>query len=377
MTTQTKPHTQIIATFSIPEQKQLHAFKVIDLTPQGVVLLDQRQLPQQLVYQTVSTPQAMTEAITTMVVRGAPAIGIAGAYGVVLAAQIALNQGLTGDHWLETVKQAATSLRKARPTAVNLMWAIDRMLATLANCCQTSPLNTPETINSVLQQLVNEAVAIFNEDVTANLTMATLGASLLKKDSRLQTHCNAGALATAGYGTALGVIREAHQQGKCSMVYADETRPRLQGSQLTAWELSQDNIPVTIVSDSMSGHLMQQGLVDSILVGADRITANGDVANKIGTYTLALVAKAHNVPFYVVAPTSTFDLTLSNGQHIPIEERDPKELTHISNTPVAPKGINTFNPAFDVTPAHYITAIICEKGILYPPFNQSIKQTLG
>lgn len=328
---------------------------VLRLLPHGVELLDQTQLPFTVTYVTVTTPEAMVNAIQTMVVRGAPAIGIAGAYGVVLAARQQAMQTVKQRQW---IRQQAETLRQARPTAVNLMWAIDRMLSCLdrSEAAQLSD-------QACLAQLEAEAVAIHQEDVAANLTMGQHGAALLPTQARVLTHCNAGALATGGFGTALGVVRAAFAQGRCQQVFADETRPRQQGAKLTVWELMQDGIPVTLISDGMSASLMRAGRVDAVIVGADRIARNGDTANKIGTYTLALVAQAHNVPFYVAAPLSTFDPTLANGDGIPIEERDPAELRCVGDVPVIPDSVPVWNPAFDVTPASLITAFITEKGV--------------
>ena len=337
-------------------------------TPPQLHLLDQRALPFQTTYLPYTTAPAVAEAITTMVVRGAPAIGIAGAFGVALAAHTQLHQP-SAAAFIQAVETDAQQLRSARPTAVNLMWAVYRQLRCLQQLA-TEGLNPV----AIAEGLATEALAIWSEDVAANLRMGELGAALLPANATLHTHCNAGAIATGGYGTALGVVRTAFAQGRCAKVFADETRPRLQGGQLTAWELVSEGIPTTVVSDGMCGHIMQQGLVNAVLVGADRIAANGDTANKIGTYTLALAAKAHGVPFYVVAPTSTLDLTLPSGAGIPIEERCGSELTHVGEQRILAQGINTFNPGFDVTPASHISAIITEKGVAYPPFEATLRQ---
>ncbi|MFM7389027.1 MAG: S-methyl-5-thioribose-1-phosphate isomerase [Vampirovibrionales bacterium] len=352
-----------------PLNKEL--FPVV-LQEDGVRLIDQTVLPTTLTHVVIKTPQAMEAAIRTMIVRGAPAIGIAAAYGLVLSLRLAVKQHASLEATTTQFYADAALLRASRPTAVNLMWAIDRMLA-----CFEAQQSQRATLETLLERLTHEAEAIHHEDLEACLAMGRYGASLLKPNARLQTHCNAGALATAGHGTALGIIREAYHQGKCSMVYADETRPRNQGGKLTTWELLQDKIPVTLVCDNMAATLHSKGMVDAVIVGADRITANGDVANKIGTFTLALVAKAHDVPFYVAAPSSTFDLTLPTGNLIPIEERCGSEITHATpDVAIAPATVPTFNPGFDVTPNHLITAIITEKGIALPPFEASLPALL-
>jgi methylthioribose-1-phosphate isomerase len=302
-------------------------------------LLDQRALPDKTVYVTCRTAAEVAQAIRDMVVRGAPAIGCAAAFGVVLSRGTAESYEL---------------LAKSRPTAVNLFWALERM--------------------KKAKQLEAEALAIYHEDLAANRAMGKIGAALIPERARVMTHCNTGALATAGYGTALGVIRAS--KGKNITVIANETRPYLQGARLTAWELVQEGIPCTLITDSMAGHLMSKGEVDVIVVGADRIAANGDVANKIGTYTLAVVAKRHGIPFYVAAPLSTFDPKIPDGSHIPIEERPAHEVTGYRETRWAPQGVSVRNPAFDVTPAELITGIICEKGIASPPYPESIAALL-
>jgi methylthioribose-1-phosphate isomerase len=302
-------------------------------------LLDQRELPDKTVYVACRTAAEVARAIRDMVVRGAPAIGCAAAFGVVL------DKGSN---------QAYEVLAKSRPTAVNLFWALERM--------------------KKAKDLEAEARAIYEEDLAANRAMGKIGAELIPERARVMTHCNAGALATAGYGTALGVIRAS--KGKNISVIANETRPYLQGARLTAWELVQEGIPCTLITDSMAGHLMSTGEVDVVVVGADRIAANGDVANKIGTYPLAVLAKRHGVPFYVAAPLSTFDPKIPDGSHIPIEERPAAEVTGYRGTRWAPEGVLVRNPAFDVTPADLITGIICEKGVASPPYPQSIAALL-
>jgi methylthioribose-1-phosphate isomerase len=293
-------------------------------------LLDQRLLPDKKVYVTCRTAEQVAKAIRDMVVRGAPAIGCAAAFGVVLG---------------KGSPKAHKVLRESRPTAVNLFWALERMQRA--------------------KDLEREAKAIYDEDLAANRTMGRLGAELMPERARIMTHCNTGALATAGHGTALGIVRSS--KGKQVSVIACETRPYLQGARLTAWECMQEGIPCTLITDSMAGHLMSQGEVDVIVVGADRIAANGDTANKIGTYPLAVLAKRHGIPFYVVAPLSTFDPKIASGKEIPIEERSADEVTGYRNTRWAPKGIKVRNPAFDVTPAELITGIVCEKGVILAP----------
>ena len=305
-------------------------------------LLDQRKLPGEVVYITCRSAHEVAVAIRDMVVRGAPAIGVAAAFGMALA---------------DDLQSAAAELRATRPTAVNLAWAIDRMLKAKGS--------------------VAEAETIFREDIEANRRIGHYGAELLQSKATLLTHCNAGALATAGYGTALGVIRAAVEQGKRIAVFADETRPYLQGARLTAWELQQDGIDVTLITDNMSGHFFQQGKFDAVIVGADRIAANGDTANKIGTYTLAVLASVHGVPFYIAAPLSTIDASIRDGSLIPIEERNAAEVTEIGGVRIAPRGVQVRHPAFDVTPARLITAIITDRGVLRPPFEESIRRVTG
>ena len=308
-------------------------------------LLDQRRLPHEMVYVTCRTSHEVASAIAGMIVRGAPAIGVAAAFGMALAKKC-------GDD----LAFAAMELRGARPTAVNLAWAVDRMLRA--------------------EGKASEAEAIFEEDLEANHRIGRFGAELLGASATVLTHCNAGALATAGYGTALGVIRAAVEQGKRIAVFADETRPYLQGARLTAWELQQEGIDVTLITDSMAGHFFQQRKFDAVVVGADRIAANGDTANKIGTYTLAILANVHDIPFYVAAPISTVDIATADGSAIPIEERSAREVTDIGGSRIAPDGIAVRHPAFDVTPAKLITAIITDRGVLRPPYEESIRNAL-
>ena len=324
-------------------------------------LIDQRKLP--LAFETVTcrTAREVAAAIRAMVVRGAPAIGAAAAYGIALGARELAARGADVRTGLEEV---AAELRAARPTAVNLFWAVDRMLATAKAHGNLSP-------EELADRLLAEAHAILDEDARTCRRIGAHGAPLLEPGGVL-THCNTGALATADYGTALGVIRAAYAAGKALHVYASETRPFLQGARLTTWELLQEGIPVTLITDNMAAYVMARGLVRSVIVGADRITANGDVVNKIGTYGLAVLAKEHGVPFYVAAPVSTLDLSLQSGAQVPIEERAATEVTHILGQRIAPEGVGVLNPAFDVTPARYVTAIITEFGVVRPPYEQGL-----
>jgi methylthioribose-1-phosphate isomerase len=324
----------------------------------AVRLLDQSRLPEHVEFIDCRDYQTVAAAIRELRVRGAPAIGVTAAMGVALGAQ-----GVdTGDEeaFVKAVGTICDHLAATRPTAVNLFWAIERMKQALASL-------RGRTVTEVKRALVEESQRILDEDIAMNKAMGRHGAALIQDGHTILTHCNAGALATAGYGTALGVVRAAWEQGKQIRVIADETRPVLQGARLTAWELMQDKIPVTLITDNMAGSLMRQGLIHLCVVGADRIAANGDVANKIGTYSVAVLAKAHHIPFYVAAPYSTIDLATPSGDHITIEQRRPEEVTSIFNGPmIAPKGVAVFNPAFDVTPAELITAIITERGIFQP-----------
>ena len=350
-----------------------------------LVLLDQRCLPERVEYVRCGDFREISAAIADMVVRGAPAIGIAGGYGIAAAARQALESTASAAEAASLLRQAASVLTSARPTAVNLKWAVDRVLAkTLERLdagmsgsgMMASEASDRDLLREAFDVAQAEARAIELEDLEMNRKIGANGASLLKPGSRVLTHCNAGALATGGYGTALGVVRSAWEQGKVSMVYADETRPYLQGARLTAWELLQDGIPVTILVDSAAGFLISQGQVDCIIVGADRIALNGDTANKIGTYTLACLAKSHGLPFYVAAPTSTFDLAVSDMSGIPVEERGSEEVFSFRGLRVAPEGAMAFNPAFDLTPAHLISAIITEKGVIHPPIAENLPKVL-
>jgi methylthioribose-1-phosphate isomerase len=327
-------------------------------------LIDQRALPQRLEYVTCTSAAETAVAIRDMVVRGAPAIGCAAAFGVALEAQ-RLSEAKAAAR-AAGLQQAFATLRASRPTAVNLFWALDRMQTALASIAGRGG-------GEIAAALVSEAQRISAEDIEINRAMGRHGAALVRDGARIMTHCNAGALATAGYGTALGVVRAARDAGKRISVIANETRPFLQGARLTAWEMVQERIPVTLVTDSMAGHLMQTGKVDLVVVGADRVAANGDVANKIGTYTLAVLAARHGLPFYVAAPCSTIDLAISGGDAIPIEERPPAEVTGFRDQRWAPEGVAVANPAFDVTPAELVTALITERGVVTPPTKAGLR----
>jgi len=318
-------------------------------------MIDQRRLPSEEVWLEYRDYQGVAEAIRSMVVRGAPAIGVAAAYGAALGARDIEAADFAG--FMQELERVCAVLAATRPTAVNLFWALERIKTRAAQLAG-------KALGEIKAALLHEAQVMAIEDEAINRAMGRHGAALIPNGARVLTHCNAGALATAGYGTALGVIRAAVESGKQVSVLADETRPFLQGSRLTAWELHRDNIPVTLICDNMAGSLMRQGAVDCVIVGADRIAANGDVANKIGTYSVAVLAREHGLPFYVAAPLSTIDLNLTHGDQIPIEERSPREITHCGDVRLAPEGIQVHNPAFDVTPARLVTAIITERGVV-------------
>ena len=320
-----------------------------------IEMIDQRLLPKQIAYPAYDSAQGVADAIRTMVVRGAPAIGVAAAYGVALEARRLANE--PADRFAEKMEIGFKALAASRPTAVNLFWALDRMRK-LWEANKTLPQV------ELAERLLQEAHIILDEDIQINRRMGAYGATLLKDDMTVLTHCNAGALATAGHGTALGVFRSAVEAGKKIAVFADETRPFLQGARLTAWEMVQENIPVTLITDNMSGHFISRGKIDAVVVGTDRVAANGDIANKIGTYMVAVLAKRHNIPFYVACPLSTIDLSIKEGKDIPIEERSPDEVKGYRDCHWAPEGVNISNPAFDVTPAELVTALITEKGII-------------
>ncbi|MGA2965768.1 MAG: S-methyl-5-thioribose-1-phosphate isomerase [Terriglobales bacterium] len=339
--------------------------QTLEWTPRGVVFIDQTKLPTEEVYVTCTTHQQVADAIRNMVVRGAPAIGVAAAMGIALGVKNS-QPGNSAD-LKEDFDGICEIIRQTRPTAVNLFWAVRRMtdkFAALGACA----------LAEIQQALIEESQLMHAEDIAANRAMGRHGATLMPSSGGVLTHCNAGALATAGYGTALGVIRAAVEQGKKIHVYADETRPFLQGSRLTAWELMKDGIPTTVISDNMAGVMMQQGKIGAVVVGADRIAANGDVANKIGTYTVAILAKEHGIPFYVAAPISTVDLATPDGSKIPIEQRNPREVTHIAGKQMTPDGVEVENPAFDVTPAKYVAAIVTERGIARAPYVESLRR---
>jgi methylthioribose-1-phosphate isomerase len=337
----------------------------IEWKDDAVVMIDQRKLPGTEVYVSCRTAAEVAKAIKTMVIRGAPAIGVAAAMGIALGMR---RSGATGTKQFTTEFQKTCDLLAAtRPTAVNLFWAIEKMKHVFADAAQGGC-----SVNEIKQRLEAEARRIHDEDVESCRTMGAHGAALVPQDARILTHCNAGALATAGYGTALGVIRAAAEQGKKIAVLADETRPFLQGARLTAWELLKDGIDTTVITDNMAGAMMRLGHVDLVVVGADRIAANGDVANKVGTYGVAVLAKEHGLPFYVAAPISTIDLDTADGSGIPIEERPGKEVTHIGGSRLTPDGARVRNPAFDVTPSKYVTAIITERGIARAPYTDSL-----
>jgi methylthioribose-1-phosphate isomerase len=342
----------------------------IDLQDDVIVMVDQRKLPAQEVYVRCRTAPEVAKAIRTMVIRGAPAIGVAAAYGIALGMKRSTAKG-TNQYAVEFQK-LCDLMAGTRPTAVNLFWAIDRLKAVFAAAAQAG--ESPDEISA---RLLREAQAIHDEDVANCRLMGGHGAAIVPDNARVLTHCNAGALATAGYGSALGVIRAAVEQGKRIAVFADETRPFLQGARLTAWELVRDGINTTVITESMAGPLMRAKEIDVVVVGADRIAANGDTANKIGTYTVAVLAHEHGVPFYVAAPLSTIDLATPDGDTIPIEERDQREVSHLGSSRITPVGAHIRNPAFDVTPHRYIAGIITERGILRPPYTESLKQAFA
>jgi methylthioribose-1-phosphate isomerase len=339
--------------------------KTLEWTEGGVRFIDQRKLPTEEVYVTCATYEEVADAIRNMTVRGAPAIGVAAAMGIALGTRDA-----EGDHVSELRRnfdQICETLGETRPTAVNLFWAIERMRNRF-DAMQDLP------VAQIKQALITEAQRMYVEDIAACEAMGRNGAVLMPSSGGILTHCNAGALATCGYGTALGVIRAAVESGKKLHVFADETRPFLQGSRLTAWELMKDGIATTVISDNMAGAMMRQGKIGAVVVGADRIAANGDVANKIGTYTVAILAHEHAIPFYVAAPFSTIDLETPTGEQIPIEQRSSKEVTEFRGVKIAPDGVRVENPAFDVTPHKYVTAIITERGIAKAPYSESLRQ---
>ena len=329
-------------------------------------MVDQTLIPYEYKMVDIKTADEMFDAIRTMIVRGAPAIGIAGAHGVALAAMEIAAKTNNKEEFIEKLQQYAEYLKSSRPTAVNLMWAVDQQFE-LAK-------NSEKTVDETVKMLIENGIKLENEDIEINKKIGDNGAKLVKKGATILTHCNAGALATVGYGTALGVVRSAFAKDNTIQVFADETRPRQQGARITTFELKMDGIPVTLITDGMCSYFMSKGMIDMVVVGADRIAANGDTANKIGTYTVAIAAKYHNVPFYIAAPLSTIDTSIESGAQIPIEERSKEEVTHINGKPICAEGINVINPGFDVTPHELITGIITEKGVLYPNFTESIKK---
>jgi methylthioribose-1-phosphate isomerase len=338
--------------------------QTLEWTDKGVRFIDQTKLPTEETFVTATTYQQVADVIRNMVVRGAPAIGVAAGMGIALGVQ--QSKAETVGDLKKDFEEICKVIGETRPTAVNLFWAIRRMQ-------QKFETLRVRPMPQIKQAIVEEAQRMHAEDIAANQAMGRHGATLLPSAGGVLTHCNAGALATAGYGTALGVIRAAVEQGKKIHVYADETRPFLQGSRLTAWELMKDGIPTTVISDNMAGAMMRQGKIGAIVVGADRIAANGDVANKIGTYSVAVLAKEHGIPFYVAAPISTVDLETADGGGIPIEQRNAKEVTHIAGRQMVPDGVAVENPAFDVTPAKYVAAIITERGVAKAPYTESLR----
>jgi len=341
------------------------SFRTIEWRDNSVIMIDQTRLPSEEVYNTYTDYKAVAEAIKGMVVRGAPAIGVAAAMGVALGCRDIIAD--TQESFFGQLEHICDTLARTRPTAVNLFWAIERMK-------RVADENRHKPLDKLKEILKAEAIRIEEEDLTICRNMGKWGATLIPQGATILTHCNAGGLATAGYGTALGVIRAAQEAGKNIQVFADETRPWLQGARLTAWELTRDGIPTTLISDNMAGFFMSRGEITCCVVGADRIAANGDTANKIGTYSVAVLAKENNIPFYVAAPVSTLDLSLSDGSQIPIEERPTSEVTHIKGIQIAPDDVKVRNPAFDVTPARYITAIITENGIVKGDFRSGLRK---
>ncbi len=337
------------------------AVKTIEWKNDRVIMLDQRLLPHKEVHRVYRNYEDVASAIRHMVIRGAPAIGVAAAMGVALGA---LNS--SEKDFDRSFRRIVLTLSKTRPTAVNLFWALDRMRRVYHE-------NRQKGVAAVKRQLKLEAQKIYKEDIAANKEMGRFGARLMRGSRHVMTHCNAGALATAGYGTALGVLRAMKESGRQFEVFVNETRPYLQGARLTAWELQKEKIAATLITDNMAGYLMQTNRIDAVVVGCDRIAANGDVANKIGTYTIAVLARRHGIPFYVAGPTSSIDLNCPSGEDIPIEQRDAREVSHIFGKSLAPKGMNIFNPAFDVTSQELISAIITEKGIIHPPYQKNLK----
>lgn len=343
--------------------------KTIEWVENKSRMIDQTLLPKTFKTVDIDNTQDMYYAIKNMIVRGAPAIGIAGAHGVALAAIELSKQHSERETFLNELQKQADYIKSSRPTAVNLMWAVDKQMK-LAK-------ETKRTVSDIVNALIKNGIKLENEDIEINKKMGDYGAEVVPKGATILTHCNAGALATVGYGTALGVIRSAFAKDPTIKVFADETRPRQQGARLTTWELTRDGIPTTLITDGMCSYFMSKGMINMVVVGADRIAANGDTANKIGTYTVAIAAKYHNVPFYIAAPLSTIDTSIKSGKEIPIEERSHEEVTHINGDWICAEDVNIINPGFDVTPHELITGIITEKGILKPDFETSIKKAFG
>jgi methylthioribose-1-phosphate isomerase len=344
--------------------------KTIEWTGNKLVIIDQTRLPTELIYEDVTSVKAMYDAIKILKVRGAPAIGIAGAFGAYLSIEHYDDNG-SKDAMKKQFFNDTAYIESSRPTAVNLSWAVRRMNETFDKLFATN------TIAEIKKGILLEAIAVLEQDRETGRAIGAAGYELLKDKNTILTHCNAGGLATAEYGTALAPVYIGAENGKVFNVFSDETRPLLQGSRITAFELQKAGIPVTVICDNMAATVMARGKIDAVIVGADRISANGDTANKIGTYGVAILAKEHNIPFYVAAPFSTFDLSLTNGSQIPIEERESTEVTCGFGKQTAPSGVDVFNPAFDVTPAKYITAFITDKGVVYPPFTENLKKVLG
>ena len=344
----------------------MKVFKVIEWLGDRIRVIDQTRLPHEEVFLELADFREVADAIKELRIRGAPDIGVAAAYGLALGAQ--RMDASSKDEFLAKLRPVSEALSSSRPTAVNLFWALDRM---------NRVAQSGEEVSQIKADLLAEAQRIESENDEANRRLSEFGAELVQDGFTILTHCNAGALATAGYGTALGVIKIAKEQGKRVEVYATETRPLLQGARLTTWELLKENIPVTLITDNMAGYFMNKGEIDCVIVGADRIAANGDVANKIGTYTLAVLAMENAIPFYVAAPVSTIDFSLSSGADIPIEERSPDEVTHIQGVRVAPEGVRAVNPAFDVTPHNYVSAIITEQGVIREPYVERLRKVIS
>lgn len=340
--------------------------KSVEWKNNKVKMIDQLKIPHSFEFVDIETSGQMYHAIKDMIVRGAPAIGISGAHGVSLGA-LELKSEINKQIFIQKLKEISEYLKSSRPTAVNLAWAVDKQFEVAQN-------SKSDIVEEIIQEVIENGIRLENEDIEINQKIGYFGSEIVPLGATILTHCNAGALATVGYGTALGVVRSAFAKDKTIKVFADETRPRQQGARLTTFELVQDGIDTTLITDGMSGHFMSKGMIDVAIVGADRIAANGDTANKIGTYNVAIVAKEHNVPFYIAAPLSTIDISIKTGAEIPIEERDHEEVTHINGERVCAEGVKIINPGFDVTPAKYIAGIITEKGILLPPFEKSIEE---